>query len=302
MGGENSMKTKRYVFILACILFLTGCNFPVASTATPEPIVGSTPLPTLTMDALQNATYLAPSYNMSVTLSGGKYEEGSGLDFFSAVMLPEVAFGDLNTDGLEDAAILLAENQGGTGVYVSLIAVLNQDGQPMQAASAFVDDRPLINSLSIQDGAIILAATIHGPNDPMVSPTFPVSKTYQLNEAGLTLTRFTSIAGEGAERSITITDPVKGTEVSGYVVVKGNMPIAPFENNLVYRIFDQAGEVLGVGSFMVTAEDLGAPATFDQPIDLSDIPLGTMIRLELVEKSPANGSTIALDSVELMVK
>jgi hypothetical protein len=296
------MKTRRFIFILAIILFLTGCNFPVAFTATPEPTLESIPLPALTLGGLQNATYLAPSYNMSVALTDGKYETGSGLDFFSTVMQPEVAFGDLNADGLEDAAILLAENQGGTGVFVSLIAVLNQNGQPVQVGSAFVDDRPIINSLVIQDGAIVLAATIHGPNDPMVSPTFPVSKTFQLGETGLTLTRLTSTTEGGAERSITISDPPAGTEVSGYVVVKGSMPIAPFENNLVYRIFSQEGERLGMGSFLVTAEDMGAPATFDQPIDLSNIPLGIIIRIELVEKSPADGSTIAMNSVELMVK
>ncbi len=294
------MNSKKFFILMAWFVLLAGCNFPTSATATPT--VETPPLPMLTLDALQKGTYIAPSYNITVTLSAGKFESGSGIDFYSVVMQPEVAYGDLNADGLEDAAILLAENQGGTGVFVSVIAVLNQEGQPVQAGSAYVDDRPIINSIAVQDGAIVLAATIHGPNDPMVSPTFPVTQTLQLNKTGLTLVRLTSIAGGGAERSITISEPANGTEVGGYVVLKGNMPIAPFENNLVYRIYDQQGQQLGVGSFLVNAEDMGAPATFDQPIDLSDIPLGIIIRLELVEKSPADGSTLALDSVELLTK
>ncbi len=90
----------------------------------------------------------------------------SSPNYMSVNLASQMAFGDLNGDGAGDAAVLLAENYGGSGVFVSVIAMLNQNGQPVQAASELIDDRPIINGLSIQNGQIFLDATVHGPNDP----------------------------------------------------------------------------------------------------------------------------------------
>jgi hypothetical protein len=47
---------------------------------------------------------------------------------------------------------------------------------------------------------------------------------------------------------------------------------------------------------------MGAPGTFDSVIDLSAIPAGTVIRIELQDLSMADGHMLAMDSVELVVK
>ena len=255
---------------------------------------------------MKNYTYLASQYNRVASLKDGTFETGSGADIFSASLLPQVAFGDLNGDGMEDAAVLLSENGGGTGVFVSLIAVLNENGAPMEAATAFIDDRPLINSLTISDGKIILLATIHKLTDPMVNPTLKVSETYvfpkALGTTNLVLTHFISYTPDGFERSITIESPKNGAQVSGSIQLQGNMPIGPFENTLAYRIYDGSGNELGAGPFMVNSDGAGGPATFEAPIDISTLPKGIVIRLELVDVSMADGSTIALDSVELLIQ
>ena len=51
--------------------------------------------------------------------------------------------------------------------------------------------------------------------------------------------------------------------------LQGKVAIAPFENNLVYRIYDISGIELSAGAIPVTAPDLGAPGTFE-----SIVPLG----------------------------
>ncbi len=292
---------------LLIVIVLASCNFPTPASTT----VSSTPttdmrqIAPLTLEQLKNYSYLAPQYNRVAPLKNGTYETGSGADIFSAYLQPEVAFGDLNGDGVEDAAVLLAENGGGTGVFVSLIAVLNENGSPMQAATAFIDDRPLINSLTISDGKINLDVTIHGPNDPMVNPTLKVTETFQMPTIGMTslvLTHFNSFTPDGTERSITIDSPKNGDPISGSVQVQGGMPIGPFENTLAYRIYDESGNLLAEGPFMVNSDGVGGPATFDTPIDISSFPNGIGIRLELVDVSAADGSTLALDSVELMVQ
>ena len=42
----------------------------------------------------------------------------------------DLAFGDLNGDGVEDAVVVLVTNPGGTGRFYDLAPVLNQNGTP----------------------------------------------------------------------------------------------------------------------------------------------------------------------------
>jgi hypothetical protein len=136
----------------------------------------------------------------------------------------------------------------------------------------------------------------------MASPSLPVQETFQWSEsAGLNLMRFSTARGEGWWL-IEINAPASGSEASGAVQVQGSMPIAPFENNLRLRVYDLEGNVLQEGPFAVQAEDIGQPGTFDNTVDLSAIPAGTTVRLELSEISMKDGSTLAMDSVILKVR
>ncbi|MBI3739109.1 MAG: hypothetical protein HY258_08705, partial [Chloroflexi bacterium] len=156
---------------LACSLFSSPAS-PSTPEAAPDTQAVPTPsIPALTADQLRNAQYqlVFQDLHKTVQLTNGAYQNGTdpaSPDFVDVRLAEPMAFGDLNGDGIGDAAVLLAENYGGTGVFVSVVAVLNQNGQPMQAAAEMIDDRPQINSLRIQNGQIYLDAVIHGPNDP----------------------------------------------------------------------------------------------------------------------------------------
>ncbi len=140
----------------------------------------------------------------------------------------------------------------------------------------------------------------------MVNPTLKVSETYvfpkTLGTTNLVLTHFISSTPDGFERSIIIESPKNGDQVSGSIQLQGRMPIGPFENTVAFRIYGSSGNELVAGPFMVNSDGAGGPATFDAPIDISTLPKGIVIRLELVDASMADGSTIALDSVELVTK
>ena len=56
------------------------------------------------------------------------------------------------------------------------------------------------------------------------------------------------------------------------------------------------------GAIQVTAPDLGAPGTFDATIPLGNILSTAVIVLEVQDISAADGSLLAMDSVELVVK
>ncbi len=277
---------------------------PSTPSQPPAPTATATPAG-LTAEQLKNGTYLAPAYTKTVTLSHGAYEAGSGADYYSASLVDPLAFGDLNGDGVDDAAVLLAENGGGSGVFVSVVPLLNLGGQPVQAGGVLVDDRPKINALTIQHGQISLSAIIHGADDPACCPAFPVTETYQLSGGGLELVRLDSQTAAGTWRAIRLASPAPGASVTGTVPVKGTTTQAPFENGLVYRLVDAQGRQLGdEGPVRVATPELGGAGTFDEAIelDLSKFPAGSTVRLEVYDVSAADGSMLAMDSVELVVK
>lgn len=278
-------------------------------TSTPIPPTSTPITPTLTVDQLRNATLTLMGSDQllrTVTLKDGLYQEGSDPaqpGYVSIFLGEKIAFGDLNADGLDDAAVTVAESYGGTGVFVSVVAVLNQDGQPNAVATALIDDRPLINDLSIKNSEIYVDATIHGVNDPGCCAALPSTRNYRLIENALVLSNFTTKTPDGAQRVITIDSPVNGSEISGPFVVKGSVTISPFENNLVYKIFLQdTPEPVAQAGFIISADGLGGPGSFELPLDFSAAGFKGSVRLEISDVSPADGSYLALNTLYFTLK
>ncbi len=80
------------------------------------------------------------------------------------------------------------------------------------------------------------------------------------------------------------------------------MPIAPFENTLLVQVFNEYNTVSFANSAMVTAVDVGQPATFTVNVALDKFASGDFVVIQLVEVSMADGSNMALDSVIVKVK
>lgn len=292
--------------IIFLTIFLVSCSRQ--TTATPlipmltEPAQTAAPSMGVSLDTFADLAVISSQTGQTIQLSGGSFT-GGDVDggILAAGLLPQAAFGDLNDDGMDDAALLLSENMGGSGVFVSLIVMLNSGDGFSQAGSEMVDDRPLINSVSINNGRIILDAVIHNVDDAMTEPTMKVIEEYAIENDQLVLRRFDSTIHEAA-RTIVIDSPAEAAAVDATFQVTGSMPIAPFENTLSYRIFDSSGNMIGQGPFMVTAADMGAPATFDNTLVIPGAVSGSTYRIELEETSMADGRTLCLNSVEVVIK
>ncbi len=260
-------------------------------------------LPGLSADQLMNmqVQLVATDPHSNVQLTNGEYHAGTAplsTDFADVRLVPDqIAFGDLNGDGIQDAAALLSENYGGTGVFVSVIAVLDAGGKPVQAGAVMIDDRPKVTSLQIRDRRIVFSGAIHGPSDPACCASEPVTETFGLSKSGLLLLKLVSSAGGGTERRIAIQSPADGSQVTpGIVQVSGSVSEAPFENALKYRAYGATGKDWAQGTLPVSA------GTFAGQVDLSAVPPGIVIRMEVSDISAADGSVIALDSIEVIVK
>ncbi|RPJ23127.1 MAG: hypothetical protein EHM33_21810 [Chloroflexi bacterium] len=239
-----------------------------------------------------------------VQLSDGDFVQGTqGNDNFLSVTVTDfAAVGDLNADGTDEVAALVSENYGGTGTFVFLAVYANVDGTWTFQTSSMVDDRPELNALSIEAGEIFLDAVIHGTDEPMCCPTLRTTRHYRLVGNILDMTDYTTFTPAGNPRTISIESPADGSETFTSVPIKGSVAIAPFENDLTYRIYDVGGVELSVGAISVTAPDLGAPGTFNAVIPIGNILSGAVIRIEVQDISAADGSLLAMDSVELVVK
>ena len=239
-----------------------------------------------------------------VQLTDGKFEQGTpgSEDFVSVSVTDFVAAGDLNGDGSNEVVALVSENYGGTGVFVFLAVYAENQGRLVFQTSRIVDDRPVLNAMSIANGEIFLDAVIHGPDEPMCCPTLRTTRHYRLVDNQLELIDYTSFTPDGRPRTITIEAPADGSEVFSSVPIRGNVAISPFENNLAYRIYDLSGIELAAGPIMVTAPEMGAPGTFEAVIPLGSVLSGTVIRLEVQDISAADGSLLGMDSLELVVK
>jgi hypothetical protein len=296
-----------YRYFIKFFLILTAATLACGLPTTPAAPTEIPAVPQLSADQLKNAQYQtgAREDEAVVQLTDGIYQQGTDattLDYAYIGLTEFAAIGDLTGDGVNEAAAIFIENYGGTGSFAFLAIYTNVNGLPVFLYSIIIDDRPIINSISVENGEVFLDAVIHSFEDAGCCPTLPTTRKYAFANNQLRLTNYTTAIPGGTKRVIEITSPINGTEPTGSVQVSGTVSIAPFENNLLYIIYDQAGSQLAAGPVAVTAPDPGAPGAFNELIALTGIPAGTIIHLEVQDVSAADGSLLALDAVKLVVK
>lgn len=187
MNWKKPISARGVLVLLA--LILAGCAAP-ASRPAAAPTPTALPPKPLTAEALANAEYkttFLPSG--TVKLQDGTYREKTvaGAASETVIRLSDFkALGDLDGDGVEDAAVVLVSSGGGSGTFFTLEAVLNQQGTPKHAASQLLGDRVKLNSLSIASGEVMVKMVVHGPNDPLCCPTQEVAQRYKLQGDKLT--------------------------------------------------------------------------------------------------------------------
>jgi hypothetical protein len=174
------------VFIFLLIIFTFGCatgDSTVSTTSSRVPLKGQ-PVSALTVDALRNTEYISelPARGKA-QLTDGIYKEKVAPDSASELVIrmsDKIAFGDLNVDGVEDAAVVLISDPGGSGTFYHLAAVVNQDGNPRHIATELLGDRIKIRSSSIKSAEIIIEMVKHGPDEPRCCPSLVVKQAYKL--------------------------------------------------------------------------------------------------------------------------
>jgi heat shock protein HslJ len=148
---------------------------------------------TYTREALGNLAYLSEfGENGTVQLTGGQYRapaaEGSASEIIVSLS-NFAAFGDLNGDGVEDAAVILVSSGGGSGVFYDLAVVIDENGTLTNVAIDSLGDRVQVKGLQVTDGEIVVSLLTHAPSDPLCCATQNTILHYQLVGDQLTLVK-----------------------------------------------------------------------------------------------------------------
>jgi hypothetical protein len=99
----------------------------------------------LLQEALLNLTYRSIDWGEFQLVDGIFYRTSPSTtelsDTYSTRFQETTIFGDLNRDGSEDALVILGTQNGGTGHFIELAVVLNQNGIPLNVSTLYLGDR-----------------------------------------------------------------------------------------------------------------------------------------------------------------
>ena len=162
-----------------------------APSATTEPTLAPTetaPVPTADVGAFKNLAYRIPGLGQTFPETGGSVQLTDGVfDLPIAnssaslhVELLKGVSGDLNGDGVQDGAVVLVMESGGSGSFRYLATLLNQDGALVNNSTSLLGDRVQVDNITVDGGAVFLALTTHAPGDPQCCPTQEENAVYAL--------------------------------------------------------------------------------------------------------------------------
>ncbi len=276
-----------------------------ADTRSPEPTrtspsVTETSLSSpISLDVLKNFTYWVEDFNTLAVLQDGVFAN----EKIQGRLIEPAAFGDLNGDGQQDAAVILEINSGGTGRFFDLIALLNQDGAPTQAGFTAIGDRQVINRLEIADGRIILDYLTQPLDGPLCCPNEHRLRSYVMDVRVLRLASEQILDSPTAQatplpNAILIELPATGGQLVSPQQVSGRVSQVPPQGILNYRITDMKESLLLQGEVPVKGEP-GGPGTFTFQFSLDAVSPG-LVCVEIVDS--ANGILRGRSTVVLIAQ
>jgi hypothetical protein len=177
------MRLTRFSVTVGAFLFLISgiVSFPgYRSRITSNQIFGN-------MTYLSNSPYFSESGKVSLMNDRYDWSHTSEDDVFVHYHLQynrRYVHGDFNHDGLKDAAVIIAENSGGTAEWYSVAFLINNGKKLMHQASGYLGDRAIINSMRQKNGKVLVDMFVHQDGDCMAGPTHHVVDTFEYGGDG----------------------------------------------------------------------------------------------------------------------
>ncbi len=159
------MKTSSYVVLIIVVLLMGGWGYALWQSQQAPPVQNQ-PVPVV-FDPL-NASYRID--DVQVKLVNGKAESGSDSANVSTAVFGQPVTGDMNGDGVNDAALFLTQNMGGSGVFYSVVVALHTASGTQGTNSALLGDRIAPQNIQIQNGRVMVNYAVRNMGEPMTTP------------------------------------------------------------------------------------------------------------------------------------
>lgn len=209
-------------------------------------------------NALGNASYpIDYAGTGSVQLTNGEFRQPAAEDSAADIITQttdHVAVGEMPV-GEPVVAVILVSQTGGTGTFYDLAVMAEQDGQLASRGTAYLGDRIIVNSLSIENGQIVVDMIVQGPEDPFSSPTQQVLQTYELQGAELQKTSSKVIGTVEAQSE-------NRSEIMG-IVWEWQELTTPVEQVIIDNSDKYTIEFLSDGQITVLADCNSGTGTYD---------------------------------------
>ena len=275
---------------------------PAAETGGPTvpPAAGE-----ITEEMLKNFTYVISPPMPAVTLTDGHYRD----DELDSRLYPPIAFGDLNGDGIKDAAVVIGTEMFNlchvSCRFFDLIVLRNDNGAPTQISSYNFGNRQSVLNLTIQNGRVMLDYMTHGLMDPVCCPNEHRLSGFILDGVhnDLRLVSEQVLGGETVQatpipNSILIDQPLSGEPFFSPQTVVGRVGQVPPERKVHYAVTDLSGSLLTQGDVPLEGEP-GSPGTFTFQVILNSVSQG-ILKIEITDA--ANGILRGRSVVDLIVE
>ena len=127
-----------------------------------------------------NMTYVtnSPDIAEQVTLVNGEGVVWNGRLHTSLYYGGRYVYGDFDRDGLEDAAVIIGESQGGSDDEVALAFLIHDGTQLVHRQTVYLGQSAIINALKERSGNVIVDMLIHQEGDYQAGPTKRVRNVY----------------------------------------------------------------------------------------------------------------------------
>ncbi len=229
--------------------------------------------------ALNSTYYFEDS---AVTLQNGiakDVPEGSPYSTFRTTQVwGETVAGDLDNNNTDDYALLLTQDNGGSGTFFYVAAAFNTDHGLIGTNAVLLGDRIAPQNITITNGLILVNYADRKPGEPMTAqPSQGVSAYFKLAKASL------SQVYPNNNNMITVSSPLPNTVISSPLLVQGQAR-GPwyFEASFPVKLYDaNNNEVALTPPYIMTANDwmttdfvpFQASLTFTPPAT----PTGTLV-------------------------
>jgi hypothetical protein len=130
-----------------------------------------------------NATFIIEGTR--ICLLNGHFEReaalGSGMEIKTSVF-GKPAYGDIDGDGCEDAAMVIVHDPGGSGTFFYVAAALKVDGAYHGTNGVLLGDRISPQDIKIRNGVVVANYTDRRPEESMaITPSIGKSKYLTIN-------------------------------------------------------------------------------------------------------------------------